>query len=191
MASVAGLVPQRGQALYSATKFGVVGMTRAAALDYAEYGITVNAICPGYTRTSIFGDAPAAAMNFFAADCPAKRMGDPEECAALALFLASGLARYITGATIPVDGALSAGHQSISSWKHPEILTGGKLNSQSTIAALMENEAAKAIVEQYLPGFADNQQAKAAYGMTFGKIGPMLGLPETALKALLDALDNL
>lgn len=119
VASVAGLVPQRGQALYSATKFGVVGMTRAAALDYAEYGITVNAICPGYTRTSIFGDAPAAAMDFFAADCPAKRMGDPEECAALALFLASGLARYITGAAIPVDGALSAGHQSISSWKHP------------------------------------------------------------------------
>ena len=75
----------------------------------------------------------------------------------MALFLASGLARYITGAAIPVDGALSAGHQSISSWKHPEILTGGKLNSQSTIAALMENEAAKAIVEQYLPGFADNQ----------------------------------
>lgn len=191
VASVAGLVPQRGQALYSATKFGVVGMTRAAALDYAEYGITVNAICPGYTKTSIFGDAPAAAMDFFASDCPAKRMGDPEECAALALFLASGLARYITGAAIPVDGALSAGHQSISSWKHPEILTGGKLNSQSTIAALMENEAAKAIVEQYLPGFAENQQAKAAYGMTFGKIGPMLGLPETALKALLDALDNL
>lgn len=87
VASVAGLVPQRGQALYSATKFGVVGMTRAAALDYAEYGITVNAICPGYTRTSIFGDAPAAAMDFFAADCPAKRMGDPEECAALALSL--------------------------------------------------------------------------------------------------------
>ena len=130
-------------------------------------------------------------MDFFASDCPAKRMGDPEECAALALFLASGLARYITGAAIPVDGALSAGHQSVSSWKHPEILTGGKLNSQSTIAALMENEAAKAVVEQYLPGFADNQQAKAAYGMTFGKIGSMLGLPETALNALLDALDNL
>ena len=70
-------------------------------------------------------------------------------------------------------------------------MTGGKLNSQSTIAALMENETAKAIVEQYLPGFADNQQAKATYGMTFGKIGSMLGLPETALNALLDALDNL
>lgn len=121
VASIAGLVPQRGQALYSATKFGVVGMTRAAALDYAAYGITVNAICPGYTKTSIFGDAPASAMDFFASDCPAKRMGDPEECAALALFLASDMARYITGAAIPVDGALSAGHQSISSWKHPEI----------------------------------------------------------------------
>ena len=168
-------------------------MTKGVLLSLGAFGTLEEAYTAwrGYTRTSIFGDAPAAAMDFFASDCPAKRMGDPEECAALALFLASGLARYITGAAIPVDGALSAGHQSISSWKHPEILTGGKLNSQSTIAALMENEAAKAIVEQYLPGFADNQQAKAAYGMTFGKIGPMLGLPETALKALLDALDNL
>ena len=191
VASVAGLVPQRGQALYSATKFGVVGMTRAAALDYAAYGITVNAICPGYTKTSIFGDAPASAMDFFASDCPAKRMGNPEECAALALFLASDLARYITGAAIPVDGALSAGHQSISSWKHPEILTGEKLNSKSTIAALMENDAAKAVVEKYLPGFAQNQQAKQAYGMTFGQIGPMLGLPEEALDAMNEELDRL
>ena len=191
VASVAGLVPQRGQALYSATKFGVVGMTRAAALDYAAYGITVNAICPGYTKTSIFGDAPASAMDFFASDCPAKRMGDPQECAALALFLASDLARYITGAAIPVDGALSAGHQSISNWKHPEILTDGKLNSQSTIAALMENDDAKAVVEKFLPGFAANEQAKAAYGMTFGQIGSMLGLPDAALQGLLSALDNL
>lgn len=191
VASIAGLVPQRGQALYSATKFGVVGMTRAAALDYAAYGITVNAICPGYTKTSIFGDAPASAMDFFASDCPAKRMGDPEECAALALFLASNMARYITGAAIPVDGALSAGHQSISSWKHPEILTDGKLNSQSTIAALMENDAAKVVIENFLPGFSANEQAKAAYGMTFAQIGPMLGLPDSAMQGLLAALDNL
>ncbi len=191
VASIAGLVPQCGQALYSATKFGVVGMTRAAALDYAAYGITVNAICPGYTKTSIFGDAPASAMDFFAADCPAKRMGNPEECAALALFLASDMARYITGAAIPVDGALSAGHQSISSWKHPEILTDVKLNSQSTIAALMENDAAKVVIENFLPGLSANEQAKAAYGMTFAQIGPMLGLPDSALQGLLAALDNL
>ncbi len=126
VASIAGLMSQRGQALYSATKFGVVGMTKAAALDYAKYGITVNAICPGYTKTSIFGDAPQRAMEFFASDCPAGRMGNPEECAWLALFLASDMARYITGAAIPVDGALSAGHQSMSSWKHPELVTGGE-----------------------------------------------------------------
>ena len=191
VASVAGLVPQRGQALYSATKFGVVGMTRAAALDYAEHGITVNAICPGYTRTSIFGAAPAAAMDFFASDCPAKRMGDPEECAALALFLASDLARYISGAAIPVDGALAAGHQSVISWKHPEILTGAKLGSQSTIAALLDNDASRAIVEEFLPGFSDDQRAKAAYGMTFGQLAPMLGLPEDVLNKMTLALDAL
>lgn len=124
VASVAGLVAQKGQALYSATKHGVIGMTKAAALDYAPYGITVNAICPGYTQTSIFGDAPEQAMAFFAKDCPAGRIGRPEECAWLALFLASDLARYITGAAIPVDGALSAGHQNISTWQNPEIRAG-------------------------------------------------------------------
>lgn len=77
-------------------------------MDYAKYGITVNAICPGYTRTSIFGDAGKAAMSFFEKDCPSERMGDPRECAYLVLFLASDMARYISGAAIPVDGALAA-----------------------------------------------------------------------------------
>lgn len=191
VASIAGISPQRGQALYTATKFGVVGMTKTAALDYAKYGITVNAICPGYTKTSIFGDAPEAAMSFFASDCPAGRMGDPRECAWLALFLASDMARYITGAAIPVDGALSAGHQNVSTWKYPEILTGGKLNAESTIAAIMENEAAAAIVEKYLPGFSANEQVKAAYGMTFGAIAPMLGLPQQTMEDLLAELNKL
>lgn len=61
-------------------------------------------------------------MAFFAKDCPAGRMGNPEECAYLALFLASDMARYITGAAIPVDGALAAGHQNVSTWKRPEIM---------------------------------------------------------------------
>ena len=190
VASIAGISAQRGQALYTATKFGVVGMTKAAALDYAAYGITVNAICPGYTKTSIFGDAPSSAMDFFAKDCPAGRMGDPKECAYLALFLASDMARYITGAAIPVDGALSAGHQNMSSWKHPEILTGGKLGAESTIAALMENERARQIIEKYLPGFAQNEQAKLAYGMTFKQIGAMLKLPQPVLEGLLAELDQ-
>lgn len=122
IASVAGIMPQRGQSLYTATKFGIVGMTKAAALDYAAYDITVNAICPGYTKTSIFGNAPEQALAFFEKDCPAQRIGNPMECAYLALFLASDLARYITGAAIPVDGALSAGSKNVTTWRHPEIL---------------------------------------------------------------------
>lgn len=191
VASIAGLMPQRGQALYTATKFGVVGMTRAAALDYAKYNITVNAICPGYTKTSIFGDAPEQAMAFFASDCPAGRMGDPRECAYLALFLASDMARYITGAAIPVDGALSAGHQNVTNWKHPELVTGKKLGAESTIAAILDSEAGAEVVEKYLPGFAANEQAKQAYGMTFKALAPMLGLPEQIVDAMLAELDAL
>lgn len=191
VASIAGLSAQRGQALYTATKFGVVGLTRAAALDYAPYGITVNAICPGYTRTSIFGDAGAQAMDFFAKDCPAGRIGDPMDCAALALFLASDLARYITGAAIPVDGALSAGHQNVTTWKHPELRTGGKMNADSSIGSILSDANGAKIVEKMLPGFAANAQAKAAYGMSFKTVGPMLGLPAPALKALIDALNQL
>lgn len=191
VASIAGISAQRGQALYTATKFGVVGMTKSAALDYAPYGITVNAICPGYTRTSIFGDIPDSAMDYFSNDCPAGRMGDPMECAYLALFLASDMARYITGAAIPVDGALSAGHQNVTTWKHPEILTDGKLNAESTIAALLENKKAAGIIDKYLPGFAQNEQAKPALGMTFGKLAPMLGLPQQVVDSLLAELDNL
>ena len=191
VASVAGLMPQSGQALYTATKFGVIGMTKATAMDYAKYGITVNAICPGYTRTSIFGDAGDAAMSFFEKDCPAGRMGDPKECAYLALFLASDMARYITGAAIPVDGALSAGHKSMTTWKHPELITGEGISSHSTIAAIMENSESAAIVDRYLPGFANNEQAKQAYGMTFSALAPMIGLPEDKLNAMLLEIDQL
>jgi NAD(P)-dependent dehydrogenase (short-subunit alcohol dehydrogenase family) len=169
VASVAGIMPQRGQALYTATKFAVVGMTRTASLDYAPHNITVNAICPGYTQTSMFEGIPDQAMNFFLNDTPSNRLGDPEECAYLALFLASDMARYISGAAIPVDGALSAGSKNVIAWKHPEIRSGGKvaLNSNSTVAVIMENPEGAAIVDKYIPGFFSNTDAKMAYGMTF------------------------
>ncbi|MBA4686304.1 MAG: SDR family oxidoreductase [Candidatus Galacturonibacter soehngenii] len=122
VSSIAGLLPQSGQSLYTSTKFGVIGMTKSASMEYAPHNITVNAICPGYTVTPIFGDAPDAAMNYFRLACPSGRMGEPEECAYLALFLASDMARYISGAAIPVDGALSAGSRNVLQWKHPEIL---------------------------------------------------------------------
>ena len=191
VASVAGICPQRGQALYTGTKHAVIGMTKVAALDYAPYGITVNAICPGYTETSIFGDAPEAAMEMFRKDCPANRLGDPKECAYLALFLASDMARYISGAAIPVDGALSAGHQNVSQWKHPEIITGNGLNRDSTIASIVEDPKGLEIVNKYLPGFIENPMVKQAYGMTFPAIAPMMGLGEEQLDALLNELDTL
>ncbi len=191
VASVAGISPQRGQALYTGTKHAVIGMTKVAALDYASYGITVNAICPGYTATSIFGDAPDAAMEIFRKDCPANRLGDPRECAYLALFLASDMARYITGAAIPVDGALSAGHQNVSHWKHPEIITGAGISRESTIAAIVEDPKGLEIVNKYLPGFAENPMAKQAFSMSFPAIAPMMGLPEETVTALLDELDTL
>lgn len=121
IASIAGIMPQRGQTLYTATKFGVVGLTRSAALDYAPYNVTVNAICPGYTETAIFSSIPEQGKQVFVKDCPSGRMGKPQECAYLALFLASDMARYINGAAIPVDGALAAGAKNVSTWKHPEI----------------------------------------------------------------------
>lgn len=195
VASIAGLVPQRGQSLYTATKHAVVGMTKTAALDYAPYDVTANAICPGYTRTSMFDDIPEQAMDFFLKDAPSGRMGKPEECAWLALFLASDMARYITGAAIPVDGALSAGSKNVISWKHPEIRTGGKavVNADSTIAVIMENPEGAAIVEKHLPGFAANEQARAAYGMTFKALCslPMFDVPEERAAALLAELDKL
>lgn len=197
VASIAGIMPQRGQALYTATKHAVVGMTKTAALDYAPYSITVNAICPGYTLTSMFDDIPDQAMDFFLQDAPSGRLGKPEECACLALFLASDMARYISGAAIPVDGALAAGSKNVISWKHPEIRSGEKLelSSDSTVAAIMENQTGAAVVEKYLPGFASNEDAKMAYGMTFKALCelPMLGISKEDAQALfmeLDALGN-
>lgn len=86
---------------------------------------------------------------------------------------------------------MSAGHQNVTNWKHPELVTGGKLGPDSTIAAILESEKGAAVVEKYLPGFAGNEQAKQAYGMTFKALAPMLGLPEQAVESMLAELDAL
>ena len=193
VASIAGITAQRGQALYTSTKFGTVGMTKSAALDYAPYNITVNAICPGYTLTSMFDDIPEEAMDHFLNDCPSGRMGTPEECAYLALFLASDMARYISGAVIPVDGALVAGSKNIINWKHPEIITGEKftLNSDSTIGAIMEVPEAVKIVEKYFPDFSKDEKTKKAYGITFKALCkfPMARISKKDAKKLFEELD--
>jgi NAD(P)-dependent dehydrogenase (short-subunit alcohol dehydrogenase family) len=113
MASVAGLVGAPTLSSYAAAKGGVVQLTRTAAIEYAQQGIRVNAICPGFVWTPLlpFSDGsrvPPAEMPPPPAT-PMGRWGLDTEIAATAVFLASDEAGYLTGAALPVDGALSAG----------------------------------------------------------------------------------
>jgi NAD(P)-dependent dehydrogenase (short-subunit alcohol dehydrogenase family) len=112
IASIHAYVTSRGKFPYAAAKSGVVGLTRSLALDEAKYGIRVNAVCPGYTRTRMLGiesaDDPEATEREMAAIHPLGRIGEPIEIANVVAFLASDEASFITGASILVDGGLSA-----------------------------------------------------------------------------------
>lgn len=123
IASQAGILGNSSMAIYASAKHGVVGLTKTAALDYAMHNITVNAICPGTFRTSIWKQTPEDIIDQYAKIfSPNGKLGDPREIGHLALFLASDLARYISGAAIPIDAASSAGKISPVQWSHPEIL---------------------------------------------------------------------
>jgi NAD(P)-dependent dehydrogenase (short-subunit alcohol dehydrogenase family) len=106
-ASAAGLVGWKELAPYAAAKGGVVQLTKSAALDYAQAGIRVNAICPGITWTGMSGRATGATRQS-TPDQPMGRWGEVTELAAAALFLASDESSFITGAAIPVDGGYVA-----------------------------------------------------------------------------------
>jgi NAD(P)-dependent dehydrogenase (short-subunit alcohol dehydrogenase family) len=93
------------QSVYCMTKAAVVNFTQTAALEYAASGIRVNAICPGFILTEMWGPNPSErVLAERAKRVPQGRIGAPEEVAELAAFLASDRASYITGAAIPVDG---------------------------------------------------------------------------------------
>ena len=96
-------------------------MTKTAALDYAKHNITVNAICPGTVKTEIWGYAPQEYIDSFVEKVPVGRLAEPQEIANLALFLASDLARYITGQGIIIDGAMTVGEMQEFEWDDPEI----------------------------------------------------------------------
>jgi NAD(P)-dependent dehydrogenase (short-subunit alcohol dehydrogenase family) len=109
-ASVAGLRADPGMAPYVAAKHAVVGLTKAAAIDYAALGIRVNAIAPGLVRTPMterWLNDPQMRERVLA-DSPIRRAAEPEDIAGLVLFLASDLANVITGSVYPVDGARTA-----------------------------------------------------------------------------------
>lgn len=112
IASVAAILAENRCPAYSASKAAVVMLTRNMAMDFARDNIRVNAICPGSTRTpriEEYWKRSPTGVSEIATLAPMKRSAEPEEIARPALFLASTAASYITGATLVVDGGLSAG----------------------------------------------------------------------------------
>lgn len=113
LSSINGLLGATGLASYAASKFAVRGLTRVAALELAEAGIRVNAICPGSIATPITGSESFAGTDWdaYVATIPLGRRGDPADVAELALFLASEAGAYVTGTEIVVDGGITAGRR--------------------------------------------------------------------------------
>src|SRR5215212_6341691 len=106
MASVAGTLGGFGQASYSTTKAGLLGLTKSLALEGARHGITVNAIVPGIIGTEAFHFGNAEMNERMVKRTAMRRPGEPDEIAHVIAFLCSDLASYITGAEIPVTGGI-------------------------------------------------------------------------------------
>ena len=110
-ASVAGLVGAHSLPIYSASKHAVVGLTKSAAVEYARKGVRVNAVCPTVIRTPMVERGLAALPQFMDVvkqSIPMRRIGEPEEVAAAVLWLCSDASRFVTGATLTVDGGFTA-----------------------------------------------------------------------------------
>ncbi|MDR1759512.1 MAG: 3-oxoacyl-ACP reductase FabG [Fibrobacter sp.] len=103
MASVAGIIGNRGQVNYSASKAGIIGATKALAIELASRKITVNCVAPGLIETEMSKDAP---LDKILPSIPLGRAGKPEEVAAVVIFLLSESASYITRQVISVNGGL-------------------------------------------------------------------------------------
>jgi 3-oxoacyl-[acyl-carrier protein] reductase len=106
VASASGLVGQAGQTNYAAAKGGLVAFCKSLAREAAGFGVTVNAVAPGFVATDLLARMPAAKLAEALAGVPLGRAGTPEEVAAAIAFLASDEASYLTGQTLGVDGGL-------------------------------------------------------------------------------------
>jgi NAD(P)-dependent dehydrogenase (short-subunit alcohol dehydrogenase family) len=110
VSSVGAYLGGPGQANYSASKAGLIGLARSIAREYATRGITANVVTPGPIDTDMTAALGADGQAAMAAAVPVKRLGTSEEVAAAVCFLASTEASYITGVVLPVDGGLGMGH---------------------------------------------------------------------------------
>ena len=106
MASVMGMVGNAGQANYSASKGGVIALTKTTARELGSRGITVNAVAPGFIQTAMTEEMPEEAKANISERIPLKRLGTPEDVAEVVLFLCSPASSYITGQVIAVDGGM-------------------------------------------------------------------------------------
>jgi NAD(P)-dependent dehydrogenase (short-subunit alcohol dehydrogenase family) len=109
-ASIAGLIAERGISAYAAAKHAVIGLSKSAAIDYAGKGIRINALAPGLVETPMtkhWFDDPEM-RGFFLANSPIGRFAQPEEVAAMVLFLCSDLASFAVGQTFAADGGYTA-----------------------------------------------------------------------------------
>ena len=107
ISSVSGVVGNPGQANYSASKAGVIGLTKSVARELSSRGITCNAVAPGFIETEMTEKMPEAAKENLLAQVPLMRAGSVEDVAGVVTFLASERASYITGQVISVDGGMS------------------------------------------------------------------------------------
>jgi 3-oxoacyl-[acyl-carrier protein] reductase len=104
--SVVGLMGNKGQANYAASKAGLVGFTKSVAKEYATRGITANCVAPGYIETDMTAALPEEARAALFQYIPLERLGRPEDIAGAVLYLSSDLASYVTGQVVVVDGGM-------------------------------------------------------------------------------------